>query len=84
LYFREEEGIELQVLPRRSETPPVANSSRNSFAEPAQAATDADSIDSGVAAASEGKPGGSTIGKSYAVTARQHSYVQKYCRNIHI
>jgi hypothetical protein len=65
LFLREEEGIELQVLPRRSETPPVATSSRNSYtapSPPSQVATDADSIDSVVALASDGKPGGSTIG----------------------
>jgi hypothetical protein len=49
LNYREEEGIELQVLSskRSSETPPVGCSSRNSYIEPQQGAgTDADSINS--------------------------------------
>ena len=47
--FREEEGIELQVMSskRSSETPPVGCSSRNSYIEPQQGVgTDADSINS--------------------------------------
>ncbi|KAF4523512.1 hypothetical protein B566_EDAN004583, partial [Ephemera danica] len=61
---REEEGIELQVLPKRSATPPVATSSRNSYVEPTKVATDTESVDSIVAmslANYEGKAGGSTI-----------------------
>jgi len=68
LVFREEEGIELQVLSSKqsSETPPVGCSSRNSYIEPQQGAgTDADSINSSEYPAEEVtfKNGSSTIGE---------------------
>jgi hypothetical protein len=68
LDYREEEGIELQVLSskRSSETPPVGCSSRNSYIEPLHGAgTDADSNNSSEYLVEDAmfKNGSSTIGK---------------------